>query len=71
MMLPFLYTKMVEVEYLVHRHNNQTYYTFLNTIHVTETMWKKAEPAMEGDAHGQDPDDHLVGNVQHLLEHRG
>jgi len=36
-----------------------------------ETRWKKVEPAMEGDAHGQDPDDHLAGNVQRLVEHRG
>lgn len=43
-------------------------YTWLKRI---ETMWKKAGPAMEGDAHGQDRDDHLVGNVQRLLEHRG
>lgn len=44
-------------------------------IHMFETnlrlMWNKADPAMEGDAHEQDPDDHLAGNVQRLQEHRG
>lgn len=43
----------------------------MHKVEQIKTMWKKVEPAMEEDAHGQDPDDHLVGNVQRLLEHRG
>lgn len=46
-------------------------YKQVYTVKRIETRWKKVVPAMEGDAHGQDPGDHLVGNVQRLVEHRG
>lgn len=61
-LFPESYTKTINLLYIY----KQGY-----TVKQIKTRWKKVEPAMEGDARGQDRGDHLAGNVQHLVEHIG